>query len=161
MKLIAIDISGNHASEKEGSGTTGIAIWTPDLDYELAEVKASDYKTTEEYWNKIINEAINGFDHVIIEGYRLYNHRGMSASTQANSTLPTSQLLGALRHALWLDNTPYTIQYASEVKTRWSDEILIHNGYLEEGNLFKGKRTNDHRRDALRHLVHYMTYKME
>src|SRR6185312_13066184 len=158
MKLIAIDISGNHASEKEGSGTTGIATWTPETDYNVEEIKASDFETTEVYWDRIIDWATGGFDHVIIEGYRLYNHRGMSASTQANSTLMTSQLLGALRYGLWFNGTPYSIQYASEVKTRWSDEILIKNGYLEEGNRFKGERTNDHKRDALRHLVHYMTY---
>lgn len=160
MRILAIDPSGNHDSEKEGSGTTGLAYYVNGEVAQLAELKASDYNSTEEYWDALIATiSMFGPDHVVFEGYRLYNHRGMSAQTQANSTLLTSQLIGALRLTFYHNEVPYSIQYAAEVKNRWSDAILIHNGYLEEGNRFKGKPTNAHKRDALRHLVHYLTYK--
>lgn len=162
MRYIGIDPSGNHASEKEGSGTTGLAFYVDGEVIKLDEVKASDYETTMAYWDGLL-EIILRFKphHIVFEGYRLYNHRGMSAQTQANSTLMTSQLIGALRYNLHKSNISYSIQYASDVKTRWSDSILIHKGYLEEGNKFKGKATNSHKRDALRHLVHYLTYKIK
>jgi len=157
---MAIDPAGEHNSENAGNGTTGLAYSENGEVISLSERKASDYRNTLDYWKGIF-VAIDNWNphHVIIEGYRLYNHRGMSAQTQSNSTLMTPQLIGAIRMFLYQQNIPYTIQYASEVKTRWSDEILIANGYLEEGNLFKGKQTNAHKRDALRHLVHYLTYK--
>jgi len=170
MNILALDISGNHKSEKEGSGTTGVAWYLEKpsdsvvdnlFGYHIDDIRASRYGSIYEYWNAIIELATDyNWDHVVIEGYRLYNHAGMGARTQANSTMQTSQLLGALRLAIWNAEIPYTIQYANEVKNRWSDAILIRKGYLEEGNKFKGKTTNDHKRDALRHLVHYMEYKM-
>jgi len=161
MNILALDISGNHKSEKEGSGTTGVA-YIYDGEISIIDIRASSYDSIERYWNRIVDLACEeDWDHVVIEGYRLYNHAGMGARTQANSTMQTSQLLGALRLALWRIGNPYTLQYANEVKTRWSDAILIRKGYLEEGNKFKGKATNDHKRDALRHLVHYMEYKMK
>lgn len=161
MNILALDISGNHISQKEGSGTTGMAMHHNDT-YMLKELKASNFKDLEGYWYAIIEFALDDdWEHVVIEGYRLYNHKGSSASMQTNSTLQTSQLLGALRYELWKANTPYSIQYASEVKTRWSDSILIANGFLEEGNKFQGKSTNSHKRDALRHLVHFQKYKMK
>lgn len=170
MNILALDISGNHISQKEGSGTTGFAYAVTEGFCSLGEIKASAFDSLERYWDEIINFSTSlkeysiddiEWDHVVIEGYRLYNHKGSSASMQTNSTLQTSQLLGALRLALWQANIPYSIQYASEVKTRWSDAILIANGFLEEGNKFKGKSTNSHKRDALRHLVHFQKYKMK
>lgn len=157
--ILALDISGNHESEKEGSGTTGIASRRINK-FALGEIKASDYDSTEMYWSSIVEMATDPcWHHVVIEGYKLYNHTGMAARTQTNSTLMTSQLLGALRLGLWTSDIPYTIQYASDVKTRWADDILIRKKYLQEGNKFKGKRTNDHMRDALRHLAHFIEYK--
>lgn len=159
MNILALDISGNHASQKEGSGTTGVASRLRGK-IVLAEIAAEMYDCQELYWAAITDLAsAPTWDHVVIEGYKLYNHAGQSARTQTNSTLQTSQLLGALRLELWKVNKPYTIQYASDVKSRWADEILIRKGFLQEGNKFKGARTNNHRRDALRHLVHFITYK--
>lgn len=162
VKTIAIDPSGNHKSEKEGSGTTGLTIAEHGKVRDLYEIKAEDYPTTMEYWHAmyVIIEQEHP-DHVIIEGYKLYNHAGMSAQTQTNSTLMTSQLIGVLKMMCFHYDIPVTIQFASDVKTRWSDAILIHNGLLEEGNKFRGKRTNDHKRDSLRHLAHFYKYKLK
>lgn len=162
LKVISFDPSGNHGSEKEGNGTTGIAIAIDGVVTELREVKAEDYKSTLDYWDSLYALIEQEHpDYVVIEGYKLYNHKGMSANTQANSTLMTSQLIGMLRMKCYHYEIPCTIQFASDVKTRWSDDILLRKGYL--GNLFtfKGKRTNAHKRDALRHLVHFYKYKLK
>lgn len=160
MNILSIDPSGNHISEGEGSGTTGIAY----LKYgntHLTEVKASNYETIEEYWHAIENIIrLSEWDHVVIEGYKLYNHAGMAARTQANSKLQTSQLIGVLRMACWRKDIKFHTQYASDVKSRWKDSILQKKGYLEEKNYHNGKPTNDHMRDALRHLVHFEKYKL-
>ena len=161
MIIVAIDPSGNHDSEKEGMGTTGIAIYKEGK-VTLHEVKASDHKKTEQYWHEVLAAIFNAEpDHIVIEGYKLYNHAGMNAQTQSNSTLMTSQLIGAIKLDAYLEEIPVHVQYASDVKTRWSDEVLQAKGILEAGNKFKGAQTNAHKRDALRHLCHFKKYKLE
>lgn len=161
VNILAFDPSGNHISQKEGSGTTGLAMKI-DGEISLFEIKSEDYGTVEEYWDDIL-ERIRWFswDHIVIEGYKLYNHAGQSARTQTHSTLQTSQLIGAIRMQAWMSGIPYHIQYAVEVKNRWSDKILQAKGYLDEKNKFDGNSTNTHKRDALRHLVHFEKYRLE
>lgn len=159
--VLSIDPSGNHKSQNEGSGETGLAYRLNGELY-LSDIRASSYETIEDYWNGVLDVIRSvEWDHIVFEGYRLYNHAGMAARTQSNSTLQTSQLIGTIRMEAWKLKIPYHIQYAADVKKRWSDAILQKKGYLEEGNKFKGTSTNDHKRDALRHLVHFETYKME
>lgn len=161
-KTISIDPSGNHNSEKEGMGTTGVAIAVDGKVMELREIKADNHDSTMEYWSEMYSLIEQEHpDYVVIEGYKLYNHAGMSAQTQTNSTLMTSQLIGVLRMKCFHYEIPVKIQFASDVKTRWSDKILIHNGLLGEGSTFKGKRTNSHKRDALRHLAHFYKYTLK
>lgn len=163
MLIVAIDPSGNHDSEKEGMGTTGIAIYE-DGTLSLHEVKASDYPSTMEYWEAVLEKVFEKpalTDHIVIEGYKLYNHEGMNAQTQSNSTLMTSQLIGVFRVFAYAEEIPLHIQYASDVKQRWSDEVLQAKGILEAGNKFKGQQTNTHKRDALRHLCHFKKYKLK
>lgn len=161
-KILAFDPSGNsnHDPGKEGWGTTGMAVET-DSYIELYEFKSEGYESTEHYWKGIL-EAIDWFspDYVVIEGYKLYNHAGMSAQTQSNSTLMTSQLIGAIRMKCFELGIPLTTQYASDVKTRWSDKVLQNLGILDR-NKFDGKVTNAHKRDALRHLMHFKQYKLK
>lgn len=161
MIIVAIDPSGNHDSEKEGMGTTGIAVYNSGK-VSLHEVKASDAPATAHYWFNVVSEIFNNNpDHIVIEGYKLYNHAGMNAQTQSNSTLMTSQLIGAIKFEAHINEIPLHVQYASDVKTRWSDEVLQAKGILEAGNKFKGAQTNTHKRDALRHLCHFKKYKLE
>lgn len=158
--IIALDPSGNHASEGEGSGTTGVAIYRNGI-ITLDEIKASDYTKTEEYWHAILNLLVyTKPDYVVFEGYKLYNHKGMSAQTQSYSTLMTSQLIGAIRATCYNHFIKTDIQYATDVKSRWADHVLQYKGYLDEKNYFNGKPTNAHKRDALRHLLHFMKYKL-
>ena len=158
MIILAMDISGNF---KEGKGTTGLCVLEDGKPLELAEIKARHFDKAESYWNMHI-EAIKLAkpDVVVMEGYRLYNHRGMKAKTQANSELETPQLIGAIRLFCHKENIPLVIQYAHEVKSRWSDKVLQANRILDERNHFKGLATNNHKRDALRHALHYWRYKV-
>lgn len=163
MQILAMDISGNF---KEGKGTTGLCLMEDgEVLNGLGQISAENFETTEKYW-AAHEDYIQSIwpDHVIMEGYKLYNHRGMSAKTQANSDLETPQLLGYLKMVCYRMDIPYTIQYASDVKTRWSEDVLVRLGILEQkGNkyYFNGKLTVTHHRDALKHALHFDRYKKE
>ncbi len=161
MKLIAFDPSGNWG--KEGMGTTGIAIMLNGEVWKLDTIKAGDYKSEVEYWaaheDYIMRELP---DHIVFEGYRLYNHKGMSAKTQANSELPTSQLIGFIKMVCFRMDIPYTIQYAADVKTRWQESILVHLNILQQKGsryYWQGQPTVTHTRDSLKHAIHWTRYK--
>jgi hypothetical protein len=164
MKLLALDISGNW---KEGKGTTGICIMEDGEIVRLDTIKAADFDSAEKYWARHQDYIERLWpDHIVMEGYRLYNHKGMSAKTQANSDLETPQLLGFLKMVCYRMNIPYTIQYATEVKTRWDEKILTHLNILtheRKGNkdfyYWQGQSTVTHTRDALKHALHWTRYK--
>lgn len=161
-KILSFDPSGNsnHDQGNEGWGTTGVAYDDGNA-IRLNEVKSKEFDSTLDYWLGVL-EYVLAYkpDYVVLEGYKLYNHAGMGASTQSNSTLMTSQLIGAIRMACYVRDIPVIIQYASDVKTRWSDKVLQGKGILDENNKFDGKQTNNHKRDALRHLLHFKKYKL-
>lgn len=161
MKLIAIDPSGNHG--KEGYGTTGYCVFKDGEPVELGEILAEDYDGEEGYWLAHIGLIIREKpDIVVCEGYKLYHHKGMSAQTQAHSTLQTPQLIGAIKMWCYFSGIPIHIQFASEVKNRWNDDLLARQGILEKRGkryYFRGEPTNNHKRDALRHGIHYLRYK--
>lgn len=160
--ILAFDPSGNsnHDPGNEGWGTTGVAIERNGV-IRLDEVQSKKFEDTMEYWGGVLDYIkVYVPDYVVIEGYKLYNHAGMSAQTQSNSTLMTSQLIGAIRMTCYEIGIPVTIQFASDVKTRWSDRVLQNLGILD-GNKFDGKVTNTHKRDALRHLMHFKQYKLK
>lgn len=162
--ILSFDVSGNsnHDPGNEGWGTTGVAI-DRNGEIKLDEVKSEKFESTLGYW-LAVSDYIEVYHphYVVIEGYKLYNHKGMSAQTQSNSTLMTSQLIGIIRLACHDLKIPLQIQYASDVKTRWSDKVLQNLGLLTgpQGNMFDGKVTNSHKRDALRHLMHFKKYKL-
>jgi hypothetical protein len=166
MKLIALDPSGNF---KEGKGTTGICILEDGNVTRLDDVKASNFSSALEYWDYIIMVLyIEKPDILVFEGYKLYNHKGMSAKTQANSELETPQLIGVLKYWCYFNAVPFVVQYASDVKTRWSEDVLVRLGYLTEKKTGRGtsyywndQLTVTHHRDALKHALHYWRYKHE
>jgi hypothetical protein len=162
MKHVAFDPSGNF---KEGKGTTGVCISIDGKQTELREIKASDYESDDAYWDAHVQLLQQEFpDHVTIEGYKLYNHKGKEAKMQANSELETPQLIGILKHWCYSLDIPYNVQFASEVKTRWSEDVLVRLGILEQkGNRYywNGELTNAHKRDSLKHSNHFWRYKHE
>jgi hypothetical protein len=162
MKHIAFDPSGNF---KEGQGTTGVCISVDGKQTELREIKAEDYDSADQYWMAHVILIQQEFpDHITIEGYKLYNHKGQTANLQANSELETPQLIGVLKHWCYSLDIPYNIQFASEVKTRWSEDVLFKSGILTKKGPFyywNGQKTSTHKRDALKHSCHFWRYKYE
>lgn len=154
--IIALDISGNF---NEGKGTTGITLGSTETrDLVLSEIKATDYETDVEYWDAIIGTIADSMaDYVVVEHYVLYNHKALQ---QSYSELETSQLLGAIKYACSTFLMPVTLQKASEAKGRFPDRVLQAKGYLDEKNRYKGKATNPHKRDSLRHWLYFEKYNL-
>jgi hypothetical protein len=144
-------------------GNTGVCKMVDGEVQELTVISAKDYKSEVEYWAAHEDYIQQEWpDHVVFEGYKLYNHKGMAAKTQANSELQTSQLIGVIKLTCYRLNIPYAQQFASDVKTRWQEPILVHLGHLEAKSgfhYFKGKKTVTHQRDALKHALHWTRYK--
>jgi hypothetical protein len=161
MKLLSFDPSGNWG--KEGMGTTGFTLMEDGEIALLGEIKAKDYDSEVTYW-QAHDDLITAEwpDHVIFEGYKLYNHKGKAASMQAHSELQTPQLIGVLKLACYSLKIPYSVQFASEVKTRWSESVLVNLGILEQRGknyYWNGERTSQHKRDSMKHALHYWRYK--
>jgi hypothetical protein len=161
MKLIAFDPSGNWG--KEGMGNTGICVMEDGVVKELTVLSAKDFSSEVEYWAAHVDYILREFpDYIVMEGYKLYNHKGTEAKMQANSELQTPQLIGVLKMVCYQEDIPYSVQFASDVKTRWQEPILVHLGHLEARKGFhywNGKRTVTHQRDALKHALHFTKYK--
>ena len=141
--IFALDPSGNW---NEGKGTTGWVLM--DCKERLLE---RGYITAKQY--ECPGELI-----VVMEDYVLYRERSRE---QTNSRMETCRLLGLLQWYCWKLKQPYTIQMASAVKHRWSDELLIREHIVyknnkdivhTESNLSLGLI---HTRDAFRHALHY------
>lgn len=163
--ILALDPSGNF---HEGKGSTGVCLWnteTNKLEFN-GVIQAQHFSSMEEYWNnhlKAIKYLLTKSEKaiIVIEDYLLYANK---ANNQINSKMETPKLIGVLQHYLWSKKIPYVMQNASEVKNRWSDDILVHKGILiKKGNRFKlpKKETpvNRHTRDAIRHAIHFSTFK--
>lgn len=157
MIIVAVDPSGNHGNE--GMGITGLARFENGDVESLMEVKAERFDSEEGYWHGVLGQIFDlDPDHVVIEGFKLYNHK---KSEQVNSELQTPQLIGFLKAILWAQGVPFNVQFASEVKQRWSDDQLVKRGILNEqgGRLYWGTiPTNTHKRDAIRHGMHCWKY---
>jgi hypothetical protein len=162
VKWISFDPSGNW---KEGKGTTGVCRMVDGEPQELTQIHAGDFETPEAYWQEHIDLIMREFPDVLVcEGYRLYNHAGKKADIQANSELETPQLIGIIKQTCYQLKIPLFIQFAVEVKTRWKDDLLVKKGYLEKRGryyYFNGDVTSTHKRDSLRHAIHWWKYKRE
>ena len=161
MLILAIDPSGAYY---EGKGTTGWALFDSELKQMLdfGNIRASKYKTVNEYYEAVAR-LIKKDMHIVIEEYLLYANK---ARQQINSKMETSKLIGYLQMYCYKQGVPYTMQTASEVVKRWADYILVHKGYIKQAsgslrNIYYalGRLTNDHERDAMRHAIHYITFK--
>jgi hypothetical protein len=158
--VLGIDPSG---SFKEGKGTTGFCILDAES-YSIirsAELSAKSFTCQEDYWFAHIQYILDlqkEFDGDIllsIEDYVLY---GNKASSQVNSSMETSQLIGVIKVACRTNDIRYTIRNASIAKARWTNEILEKLGHVtKKGNRYTnsvGQRMNAHKLDSLRHALH-------
>jgi hypothetical protein len=155
-KVLCFDPSGNF---EEGSGTTGWASFENGEISWFADVAAKDYEKIENYWNGIIDVIYHlKPDTVIIEDYRLFGHK---AKQQSWSALETPQLIGHMRMICFNEGIPVIFQSPKD-KVRVADPQLEHMGIITKvGNSYwcKGRKTNLHQRDAIRHGVFYHRYR--
>ena len=176
--ILAIDPSGNF---EEGKGTTGLALFDTKLNAIISTkvVDARNYPDQLGFWDDIVNEMMKCIDdcddgvHVVIEDYLLYASK---ASAQTNSRFETPQLIGALKYVLHGIMIPFSFQRAVDVKNRWTDKILEHHGYIKLVDAeakgyshchgyssyalpINDQRLMSHELDAIRHAVHYATFK--
>lgn len=161
--VLAIDPSGNW---NEGKGVTGwcisnIVTRQPVI---TGKIEARACPSIESYWHEhiVLIEVLftkYSIEAVIIEDYLLYANK---AATQTNSRFETSQLIGTLRYWCYEHKIKYVLQPASMVKNRWSNDILLHKGYItNKGKRYQvaGQPVTRHELDAVRHATHYITLK--
>lgn len=163
--ILAVDPSGSFS---EGKGTTGWCIFNSEKNKILliTYLQASNYTSACSYWGAHIDflkDIHKQFPElmVVIEDYLLY---ATKAEQQINSRMETSKLIGVLQQYCHDNKISYTMQNASEVKTRWSNEILAYKGFVKKvGNKWYTTESlmliNRHCMDAIRHAVHYNTFK--
>ena len=164
--ILALDPSG---SFKEGKGTTGWCIMESLADkiVKTGNISAKKYNQQESYWQAhvtLLKENQKKYKTrliIVIEDYLLY---GDKAQNQINSRMETSKLIGLLQYQCFVQKLPYIMQTAGQVKSRWADKILHHKGYLK---YYKKKLVlpsteeyiDNHCKDAIRHAVHFNTFK--
>lgn len=163
MLTIAIDPSGNY---EDGKGHTGIAFiegnaWDT---VKTKSINAKDYDSRHAYWSavkKVIQDVgLEGVKaQVVIEAY-VTRMNGFTIGKMPE----TAMLIGVLVYFCEMYNIPYYLQNASQAKARFKDNLLPD--YVpglevnDSGRYYlKGKLTNDHERDALKHLVYFKRYK--
>lgn len=160
--ILGIDPSGNYT---EGKGITGWCLMNEQGELlEIGQIKAQSYHRPEEYWNAHKN-MIHHFHEkyqeniiVVIENFILYHDKALS---QSNSQMETCRLLGLLQWYLWKKNIPYSLQRATDVKHRWSDDLLARERIIyKDRGYWKHTDSNislssTHIRDAFRHAIHY------
>lgn len=162
---LALDPSGNFT---EGKGTTGWVFGVDSYVISAGQIYAAECQSQMDYWRKII-ELIGSYHqrnskhefHVVIEDYRLY---ASASEAQINSNLETPQLIGAIKFFCYVNEIPFHMQMAAEVKVRWSDEVLKNTGLIQDSGRVKtiGKvELQHHSMDALRHFLHFTTFKLK
>lgn len=155
IRVIAIDPSGNF---DEGKGTTGYIVFNlTDTGYEFEDVghlSAENYPNRLEYWDA--HSFLLGGDLVIIEDYRLYNHKGAKSSMQSYSQMETPRLLGMLEYMAHERGVPVVFQMASEISSFKEDILLARGDLFKVGNRYKlrsGEFVNGHERSAYKHFL--------
>lgn len=159
--ILALDPSGNF---NEGKGTTGYCLLDANADkiIEYGFISSTDYSSMESYWYahiRLLNRIYNKQTVIVIEDYLLY---GSKKDNQINSRMETPKLIGALQLHCYRHHIHYILQPASEVKNRWTDTILDHKGYFKivgNGTKLNDKYISKHTKDAIRHAVHFNTFK--
>jgi hypothetical protein len=159
-RVLCFDPSGNF-SKREGSGTTGWALFVDGELETFGDIAADDFESLEEYfvdhWQLILNKNP---DRVVIESFKLQPGKAMQ---QSWSAMETPQLIGFLRVMCYNGGIKVIFQDPKD-KIRVADPILEHMGVIEKrGKLYycNGRKTNLHMRDAIRHGIFYNRYRKD
>ena len=160
MRILSLDISGNF---EEGKGTTGYTVGSSNgTIYEIGDIRAKDFSTRMEYFEAVLKlTTLKNIDIVVCENYRLY---GNKTKEQTHSLLETPRIIGALEFWCYTHNTHTKFQMASDVKKRFSDDLLIRKNIFTKKNNFiyyKDILTNDHMRDSFRHYLFFLKYTLK
>lgn len=161
---MGIDPSGDFT---KGKGTTGMCLLDTHSQQvlDVFDVSAKDFDRIEAYWTAITDIIMNyralykGKLAVAMEDYILYADK---AQSQINSLLETPRIIGVIQWLCYKYKIPYATECAGAVKQRWANHILAYKGYITlQGKqvLVQGKPQSDHCVDAIRHAVHYATFK--
>ena len=161
--IIALDPSGNFT---EGKGTTGWCVSNGDFIFAAGQVYAAEYRSQMEYWEAVLDIIRKNIQResksltVVCEDYRLY---ASASEAQINSNLETPQLIGVIKFFCHTYGIPIVMQMASEVKNRWSNEVLLELGKIQkDGRAYRigSIPLSNHSLDAVRHCLHYAQFKM-
>lgn len=161
-RFVAIDPSGNYG-QKEGYGTTGLALFQDGELKDFCKVSAMDFDSQIDYWLGVIKALKvwhdpQDLDFLVCESYKLFGHK---AKQQSGSSLDTPQLIGFIRYWLWEEEIELVYQDPKD-KVRVADPILVHMGILEAtaGNRYRalGRSCVIHERDSIRHGVYHVKY---
>lgn len=163
---IFVDPSG---SFNEGKGHTGIAVienenWDS---LTISSIAAKDFKDRHSYWKRILDSIMHIVQDtsepvtVIIESFMIRNQGFLTGKMPE-----TIQFIGAFTWELEKENIKYIFQTPSQAKSRFKDDSLsryIPNFELRSNGRYylNGKQTNDHVRDALKHLLYFLKYNKE
>lgn len=163
---LVFDPSGNYY---EGKGTTGWCIANGGYLYSAGQIYAAEYKSQMEYWTAVVDLIKKEYQRlepdtklvVVCEDYRLY---ASASQAQIDSNLETPQLIGVIKWCCNLLGVECILQMAAEVKVRWSDEVMERKGMIHKmpGNnswYFGSVKLQHHSMDAVRHCMHYLTFK--
>ena len=158
MRILAIDPSGNF---NEGKGTTGWCLIDENRNIlAFGQIKASDYSSSYKYINShILLISKYNPEYLVIEDFKLYADK---AKNQINSRFETPKLIGILEYYCQTHEIKTYLQSVNEVKTRWNDYILVYNNIIQQhGNKYylNDIVISDHIRDAIRHAIHFVTFK--
>jgi len=166
--VLAIDPSGSY---NEGKGTTGYCLMHCNTGVPCAcgTIRAAAAPTKLGYWKAHIDLIDRYYKQstpacalkIVLEDYLLYADKAVS---QINSHMETSKLIGILQYHCELNKYPYAMQTASEVMMRWTDTILVYKNIIKQKNSRIYTDQNDkrlcvHERDAIRHAIHFSTFK--
>lgn len=162
--IIGIDPSG---SFDEGKGITGFCILDSKTKRVLSstQIRAKQFDSAEEYWNAHMDyidaQCYKYKEDVIVsmEDFRIYANKAKSLT---NSTMETSQLIGAIRIHCYLNSIPLTMRLAVVAKKRWTNAILEHKGIIHKVGRGWANELDEplvsHTLDAIRHAVHCMHF---
>ena len=158
MEFIFIDPSG---SFNEGKGHTGVAVMQ-DMDWSTLKVYSVDsnkYHSRLDYWSCIIDFICRHRDAIIVIESFVIRNNGILMGKMPE----TIRLIGAMEYEMDTMKMKYIFQSPSQAKSRFKDEDLCRYipGFERRDNgryYMNNKITNDHVRDALKHLLYFHKY---
>lgn len=136
--VLGVDPAGDHVGlQGGGDGTTGFAVYDMDEDriVSVFDVCSHDYADWKAYFKSVVHTIFEycELDDIVvsIEDYFIYPSH---ATHHTMSCVPTARLLGYMLMRLSAAKIDYYIRPAVDVKSRWSNDVLLERGYIKGEN---------------------------